>query len=220
MTRQIIYVFFGNPRVASERAHESPRVMTMPSDRASLCAIFFSVVLTPAWPWLHGYLTGEPARFDIARLIQPMLFVVACACRGRHRAWRCWCIDVPAKPIRSPRPDSVPSKRHNMWVGRTSTNYELSIAFGRDVRASVRLDGPLCLGRSSACSRRGRPGLWNFQHERSTSAASTPALMKLTAGTRDFGRVMSALALWTNPNLSRRRRHRHARAAPRYAWLV
>jgi hypothetical protein len=32
-------------------------------------------VLTPAWPWLHGYLTGEPAHVDIARLIQPMLFV-------------------------------------------------------------------------------------------------------------------------------------------------
>src|SRR5438067_12455591 len=30
MTRQIIYVFFGNPRAASRHAHESPRVMTMP----------------------------------------------------------------------------------------------------------------------------------------------------------------------------------------------
>src|SRR2546427_8180129 len=30
MTRQVIYVFFGNRRAAAERAHESPRVMTMP----------------------------------------------------------------------------------------------------------------------------------------------------------------------------------------------
>jgi NADH-quinone oxidoreductase subunit L len=75
MTRQIIYVFFGNRRDAAERAHESPRVMTMPLIVLALCAIFFSVVLTPAWPWLHGYLTGEPVRFEIARLLQPMLFI-------------------------------------------------------------------------------------------------------------------------------------------------
>src|SRR5256886_1334097 len=75
MTRQIIYVFFGNQRASSENAHESPRVMTMPLIVLALCGIFFSVVLTPAWPWLHGYLTGEPVHFKIARLIQPMLVV-------------------------------------------------------------------------------------------------------------------------------------------------
>src|SRR2546422_1708189 len=76
MTRQIIYVFFGNPRVASEHAHESPRVMTMPLIALAFCAIFFTVVLTPAWPWLHTYLTGDPAlHFDSGRLIQPVFFV-------------------------------------------------------------------------------------------------------------------------------------------------
>jgi NADH-quinone oxidoreductase subunit L len=75
MTRQMIYVFFGNRRSAAEHAHESPRVMTMPLIVLAIGAVFLSVVLTPAWPWLHDYLTGEPAHFDIARLIQPMLFV-------------------------------------------------------------------------------------------------------------------------------------------------
>jgi NADH-quinone oxidoreductase subunit L len=75
MTRQIIYVFFGDPRVSVEHAHESPRVMTMPLIALALGAILLSVVLTPAWPWLHEYLTGEPAHFEIGRLIQPMLFV-------------------------------------------------------------------------------------------------------------------------------------------------
>src|SRR6266516_4559306 len=75
MTRQIIYVFFGNARAASDRVHESPRVMTMPLTALALCTIFFGVVLTPASPWLHAYLTGEPARFEITRLIQPMFFV-------------------------------------------------------------------------------------------------------------------------------------------------
>jgi len=75
MTRQIIYVFFGPIRSSSEHAHESPRVMTMPLIALALCAIFFSVVLTPAWPWLHEYLTGELGQFDLVRLIQPMFFV-------------------------------------------------------------------------------------------------------------------------------------------------
>ena len=75
MTRQIIYVFVGEARSASAHAHESPRVMTMPLIVLALCAIFSSVVLTPAWPWLDAYLTGEGVRFDVARLIQPMLFV-------------------------------------------------------------------------------------------------------------------------------------------------
>src|SRR5256884_3060620 len=75
MTRQIIYVFFGYTRAAAERSHESPRVMTIPLIVLALCTIFFSVVLTPAWPWLHGFLTGEPVHFDVTHLIQPMLFV-------------------------------------------------------------------------------------------------------------------------------------------------
>jgi NADH-quinone oxidoreductase subunit L len=74
MTRQMIYIFFGNQRAASEHAHESPRVMTLPLMALAFCAIFLSVVLTPAWPWLHGYLTGEPAHFEIGHLIQPMFF--------------------------------------------------------------------------------------------------------------------------------------------------
>src|SRR2546430_2099533 len=75
MTRQMIYVFFGNRRGAAERAHESPRVMTMPLIVLAIGTIFLSVVLTSTWPWLHGYLTGEPVYFDIARVIQPMLFI-------------------------------------------------------------------------------------------------------------------------------------------------
>src|SRR5947199_112693 len=75
MTRQMIYVFFGNRRSAAEHAHESPRVITMPLIVLAIGTVFLSVVLTPAWPWLHDYLAGEPVHFELARLIQPMLFV-------------------------------------------------------------------------------------------------------------------------------------------------
>jgi len=75
MTRQIIYVFFGDRHADSQHAHESPRVMTIPLIALAICAILFSVVLTPAWPWLHDYLTDESAHFEFARLIQPALFL-------------------------------------------------------------------------------------------------------------------------------------------------
>jgi NADH-quinone oxidoreductase subunit L len=75
MTRQMIYIFFGNQRVASSSTHESPAVMTRPLIVLAVCSVFFSIMLTPAWPWLHGYLTGVPAHFNLALLIQPMLFL-------------------------------------------------------------------------------------------------------------------------------------------------
>lgn len=75
MTRQVIYVFFGDRRSDAEHAHESSRVMTTPLIVLAICTIFFSVVLTSAWPWLHNYLTGESVHFEIADLIQPMLLV-------------------------------------------------------------------------------------------------------------------------------------------------
>src|SRR5947207_498836 len=74
MTRQMIYVFYGNRR-ASDAAHESPPVITRPLLVLAICTIGLSAVLTPAWPWLHDYLSGESAHLDFAQLIQPMLFI-------------------------------------------------------------------------------------------------------------------------------------------------
>jgi NADH-quinone oxidoreductase subunit L len=74
MTRQMIYVFYGSRRGA-EAAHESPPVMTRPLLLLALCTIGLSAVLTPAWPWLHSYLSGERGHVDFGRLIRPMLFI-------------------------------------------------------------------------------------------------------------------------------------------------
>src|SRR5467141_1445942 len=75
MTRQMIYIFFGNRRAASEDAHESSSIIITPLIALAACSILFGLVFTPAWPWLRAYLTGEPLQFDLARLIQPTLFV-------------------------------------------------------------------------------------------------------------------------------------------------
>ena len=75
MTRQMIYVFFGPRRAEAEHVHESPPVMTLPLLVLATCASVFSVVLTPAWPWLHDYLSGERPLLNIALLIQPALYL-------------------------------------------------------------------------------------------------------------------------------------------------
>src|SRR6266481_2623255 len=49
MTRQIIYVFFGDRRAASQHPHESPRVITMPLIVLAIGTVFLSFVLPHAW---------------------------------------------------------------------------------------------------------------------------------------------------------------------------
>ena len=75
MTRQMIYVFFGNRRAASTHAHESKPVMTLPLIVLAICSVLFSVVVTPAWPWLHDYLGGEVPHLETNKLFSPMLFL-------------------------------------------------------------------------------------------------------------------------------------------------
>jgi NADH-quinone oxidoreductase subunit L len=77
MTRQMIYVFFGGHRGhASGHTQESPAVMTLPLITLAGCSLLFSVVLTPAWPWLDAYLTGESVHaIAWTRLIGPMIFL-------------------------------------------------------------------------------------------------------------------------------------------------
>ena len=75
MTRQVICVFSGNARANAEHAHESPRVMTIPLIVLAICSVAFGIVLTPAWPWLHDYLTGESATLEWSKLVQLLLFV-------------------------------------------------------------------------------------------------------------------------------------------------
>jgi NADH-quinone oxidoreductase subunit L len=74
MTRQMIYVFFGSPREAADHAHESPPVMTIPLIVLATGTVLLSFVLTPAWPWLEKYLSGENAVLQPGSLIQPVLF--------------------------------------------------------------------------------------------------------------------------------------------------
>ncbi len=192
-----IYVFFGDPRAASERAHESQRVMTMPLIVLAICAIFFSVVLTPAWPWLHSYLTGEATRFDIAHLIQPMLlvsFVMVAIGIGlgilmyrragledRHRS-------AETDPLEYAQPALFRFLENRMWIDELYA--QTVIAFSRTAaRLSDWMDRYVWDGLVRAFGRLGQLfGIFTTDFgERGINAG----VDKTTTGTRGLGRIMS-----------------------------
>jgi NADH-quinone oxidoreductase subunit L len=121
MTRQIMYVFFGETRSTSAHTHESPRVMTMPLMVLALCTIFFSIVLTPAWPWLHAYLIGETVSFDIARLIQPVLFI-SLVLVGAGIGVGAWMYRKAGVPDRDRSADVDPLEYAQPWLFRFLAN--------------------------------------------------------------------------------------------------
>jgi NADH-quinone oxidoreductase subunit L len=113
MTRQIIYVFFGSKRAALD-AHESPRVMTMPLVVLALCSILFVLVLTPAWPWLHAYLSGEPAHADFGLLIQPVILLsLALVAGGIGLGWLMY--RNVADPLARAQPGLFRFLENKMW---------------------------------------------------------------------------------------------------------
>jgi NADH-quinone oxidoreductase subunit L len=198
MTRQMIYVFFGNKREASKHAHESPRVMTRPLVVLATCSILLCVVLTPAWPWLHNYLAGEPVHFHIAQLIQPMLFIslalVAAgiglgwllyrnlASQDRHRT-------LETDPLKKAQPVLFRFIENKMWLDEL---YEWTVvAFSQmAARFSDWMDRNIWDGLVNAFGDLGQFfGIFSSSFdERGINAGVDEA----TSGTRGLGRLVSA----------------------------
>ena len=76
MTRQMIYVFFGKSRL-EKPAHESPSVMTTPLVVLAACAVLIGFLGTPAWPWLHSYMTSQEGHGGIGSLFAPAFLGLA-----------------------------------------------------------------------------------------------------------------------------------------------
>ena len=129
MTRQIIYVFLGRKHAASP-AHESPPVMTMPLIVLAFCSILFALVLTPAWPWLHAYLSGESARVDLGSLIQPILLLsLALVAVGIGLGWLLYRNASGVDPLARAQPGLFRFLENKMWFDEI---YEQTvIAFSR-----------------------------------------------------------------------------------------
>ena len=97
-------------------AHESPRVMTMPLIVLAFCSILFVLVLTPAWPWLHAYLSGEPARVDLGSLIQPILLLsLALVAVGIGLGWLIYRNASEVDPLARAQPGLFRFLENKMW---------------------------------------------------------------------------------------------------------
>src|SRR5687767_3783391 len=85
MTRQMIYVFYGNPRSDTE-AHESPRAMVLPLVVLAAFTILLSLIGTPIWPWFHTYLTGHHGEFS-NNVYRVMLISIVVVAAGLMAGW-------------------------------------------------------------------------------------------------------------------------------------
>src|SRR5437870_4254772 len=189
MTRQMIYIFFGNRRTASEHAHESPRVMTMPLIALAACSILFGIVLTPAWPWLHAYLTGEPSQFDIAQLIQPMLFVsLALAAAGVGLGFAIYRKAAETDPLEQAQPALFRFLKNKMWLDEL---YDRTvIAFSRmAARLSDWMDRYVWDGLVRSFGGLGR--LFGVVTTTFDERGINAGVDEATTGARGLGRVMS-----------------------------
>ena len=189
MTRQIIYVFFGNRRAASEHAHESPRVMTIPLIVLAVCAVFFSIVLTPAWPWLESYLTGHPARFDPHLLIQPLI-VVSLALVGAGVSVGIWIYRRAGDtdPLQRAQPALFRFLENKMWIDEIYDRTVIALA-AFFARLSDWMDRHVWDGLV-----RGVGGLGQFFGRVTTGADErviNAGVDESTIGAQGFGRVMS-----------------------------
>ena len=189
MTRQMTYIFFGNRRIGSEGAHESFRVMTMPLIALAACSILFSIVLTPAWPWLSAYLTGEPSQFDIAQLIQPMLFVsLALAAAGIGLGFAIYRKAAEMDPLERAQPALFRFLKNKMWLDEL---YDRTVvAFSRmAARLSDWMDRYVWDGLVRAFG--GLAQIFGILSDNFDERGINAGVDEATTGTRGLGRVMS-----------------------------
>ena len=189
MTRQMIYIFFGNRRAASEHAHESPSIIITPLIALAACSILFGLVLTPAWPWLHAYLTGEPSQFDIARLIQPMLFTsLALVAAGIGLGFAIYRKAAETDPLEQAQPALFRFLKNKMWLDEL---YDRTvIAFGQmAARLSDWMDRYVWDGLVRSFGGLGR--LFGIVTTNFDERGINAGVDEATTGARGLGRVMS-----------------------------
>ncbi len=87
MTRQMAFVFFGEPR--TKEVHESPKVMTVPLVVLAVFAMAIGLIGTPFWPWMQTFL-GAPAghgHHSTAGVVGIMCLSVVAAFTGIGLSW-------------------------------------------------------------------------------------------------------------------------------------
>lgn len=121
MTRQMCYVFFGESRL-HEKPHESPRVMTVPLVILAVFSILLGIFGTPAWPWLHQYLTGDRTHAGgIGALFKPAFLLLAILSTlivgsGIAAGWYLYSKASSADPLSARVPALYANLRSRLWI--------------------------------------------------------------------------------------------------------
>jgi len=172
--------------------------MTLPLIVLALCAIVLSVVLTPAWPWLHGYLTGEPAHFDMTRFIQPtllvsLLFVTAGIALG---VWMYRNVGIPdhgrpadVDPLEYAQPALFRFLANKMWIDELYARTVIALSWTA-ARFSDWMDRYFWDGLVRGFGAVGQ--LFGILTTRVDERAINVGIDETTIITRRFGRLMSA----------------------------
>jgi NADH-quinone oxidoreductase subunit L len=91
--------------------------MTVPLVILAVCAIVVGFFGTPAWNWLHGYLTGHGAEFSLARLFEGntavlMLISTVVVAFGIGIAWLLYSRKIPHT---ADAPDPIEAAQPGLW---------------------------------------------------------------------------------------------------------
>jgi NADH-quinone oxidoreductase subunit L len=191
MTRQVIYVFFGTTRSNRDHVHESPSVMTIPLIVLAVCAVAFSIVLTPAWPWLESYLNGHAAQYDPHLLVQSMI-LVSLVLVGAGIAIGVWLYRRAGEtdPVQQAQPALFRFLENKMWIDEI---YERTvIAFAAfAARVSDWMDRYIWDGLVRGFGAIGR--LFGTITAGADEGVINAGVDETTVGARGFGRMMSRL---------------------------
>jgi NADH-quinone oxidoreductase subunit L len=146
-------------------------------------------VLTPAWPWLRAYLRGEPSKFDIAQLIQPMFFVsLALAAAGIGLGFAIYVKAAETDPVEQAQPALFRFLKNKMWLDEL---YDRTfVAFSRmAARLSDWMDRYVWDGLVRAFGGLGQ--IFGILSDNFDERGINAGVDEATTGTRGLGRVMS-----------------------------
>jgi NADH-quinone oxidoreductase subunit L len=114
MTRQVYYVFFGSDRT-EKHAHESPAVMTVPLAILAVCAIALGFLGTPAWNWMHSYLTGHELKFDLGALGHSVVIMLVSTVVVAVGMGGAWLLYSRKSPRNASEPDPIEAAQPSLW---------------------------------------------------------------------------------------------------------
>jgi NADH:ubiquinone oxidoreductase subunit 5 (subunit L)/multisubunit Na+/H+ antiporter MnhA subunit len=162
----------------------------MPLVVLALCSILFVLVLTPAWPWLHAYLNGEPARVDFRLLIHPILLLsLALVAAGIGLGWLIYRNASEVDPLERAQPGLFRFLENKMWFDEV---YEQTIiAFSRMLsRLADWLDRYFWDGLVRLFA--GLAQAFGVLSKGFDDHGINAGVDETTAGTRGFGRLIAA----------------------------